>query len=213
MTTVNQWYVFNDPIDKKLCDDIRGLVPGQQHYGKSSVDVSEGITEEERKSHKAGEFATDKKVRVSDVAWTSEQWVYDLIWPYMKTANDKSGWKYDITSAEAMQITRYKKGGFYTWHRDGNHDHISVMKHPGNKFVDGKVRKLSMTVLLNDNFEGGEFEMMYYNKGKSTIHKPFTDPEAGQIIVFPSCEEHRVKPVKRGVRHSLVVWFLGPPMK
>jgi len=33
------------------------------------------------------------------------------------------------------------------------------------------------------------------------------------IIVFPSDMEHRVAPVTKGIRYSLVVWFLGPPFK
>jgi hypothetical protein len=35
----------------------------------------------------------------------------------------------------------------------------------------------------------------------------------GSIIVFPSFLWHRVKPVTRGVRYSLVLWHLGYPFK
>ena len=35
----------------------------------------------------------------------------------------------------------------------------------------------------------------------------------GSIIVFPSFVWHRVKPVTKGVRYSLVVWHLGYPFK
>ena len=35
----------------------------------------------------------------------------------------------------------------------------------------------------------------------------------GSIIVFPSFLWHRVKPVTKGVRYSLVVWNLGYPFK
>ena len=35
----------------------------------------------------------------------------------------------------------------------------------------------------------------------------------GSIIIFPSHVWHRVKPVTKGVRYSLVVWHLGYPFK
>ena len=35
----------------------------------------------------------------------------------------------------------------------------------------------------------------------------------GTIIVFPSYLVHRVKPVVKGTRYSLVVWFCGEPFK
>ena len=34
---------------------------------------------------------------------------------------------------------------------------------------------------------------------------------AGSVIVFPSSMEHRVAPVTKGIRYSVVCWFLGPP--
>jgi len=35
----------------------------------------------------------------------------------------------------------------------------------------------------------------------------------GSIVVFPSFIWHRVKPVTKGVRYSLVMWSLGYPFK
>ena len=109
-----------------------------------------------------------------------------------------------------MQITRYRKGGFYNFHRDGYGDHLSVYNDPQNDFLNGHVRKLSMTTLLSDNYEGGEFQFAGYGQEKRTISTPeFT--KIGSIIVFPSAMEHRVAPVTKGVRYSLVTWFVGPP--
>ena len=36
---------------------------------------------------------------------------------------------------------------------------------------------------------------------------------AGSVIVFPSCMEHRVTPITKGTRYSVVCWFVGPPFK
>ena len=75
--------------------------------------------------------------------------------------------------------------------------------------MHGHVRKLSMSVLLNDNFEGGAFEFATYGK-EDCIITPI-EVEAGSVIVFPSWMEHRVAPVTKGIRYSLVTWFVGPP--
>jgi len=210
MQLTNEWYYFTAALDSRTCDKIIAL--GGDDFKEGAVDVSKGITSEERVTGKKQVMAKDPKIRKSDIKWVQEQWLYDLIWPYMVTANDKAGWKFDIRAAESVQLTRYRKEGFYGWHRDGKSDHLSVYKQPGNKFLDGHVRKLSMTVLLNDDFEGGGFEFAGYNKGKFKIQHP-TFEQPGSIIVFPSFLEHRVAPVTKGERYSLVVWFLGPPFK
>ena len=64
-----------------------------------------------------------------------------------------------------------------------------------------------MTLLLNDpsEFEGGDLELLHPGRYKKL--------EQGQAICFASFINHRVNPVKRGVRQSLVVWFGGTPFK
>jgi PKHD-type hydroxylase len=38
-------------------------------------------------------------------------------------------------------------------------------------------------------------------------------PKTGSVIVFPSYVHHRVKPVTKGTRYSVVAWYGGPPFK
>lgn len=159
-----------------------------------------------------GTEITDKKIRTSKVAWSNEQWVYDLIWPYMEEANELAGWKYDIKGAESVQIGKYTEGGFYNFHRDGKSDHFGVYNTPDNKFKHGNARKLSISIILNDDYEGGGFQFATLEKEASKIYTPDFS-EAGSVIVFPSFMMHRVKPVTKGTRYSLVTWFLGPPFK
>ena len=122
----------------------------------------------------------------------------------------KRGWGFDIKAAETMQLTRYRKGGFYSFHRDGMGDKLSVYDIPENTFMHGHVRKLSMTLLLNEDYEGGELQFASYAKQQCKISAPEFNL-SGSIIVFPSGMEHRVAPVTKGIRYSLVTWFLGPP--
>ena len=209
MYITNEWYYFIGAFDKKTCNKIKRLATNK--WVDSAVDTASGLTDEERKSGKIPDYKPDYSVRISDVAWMRDQWLFDLIWPYMISANKEAGWGYDIKAAESMQITRYRKGGFYNFHRDGMGDQLSKYDNPENPFMHGHVRKLSMTVLLNDTYEGGEFEFMTYNKGECNTTIPTEFSMAGSVIVFPSGMEHRVRPVTKGIRYSLVVWFVGPP--
>jgi PKHD-type hydroxylase len=69
------------------------------------------------------------------------------------------------------------------------------------------VRKISMTVLLNhpSEFEGGDLELMAPGK-KAKLKQ-------GHAIIFASFLNHKVSPVTRGVRQSLVCWFGGTPFR
>ena len=207
MYAINEWYIFNEEtLDKKTCNKIKRLA--KDKWKPSSVNTSKEITDEERKTGIKLDYKPDHKIRISEIFWTNDQWLYDILWPYMLQANDKAGWKYHIKYAESCQITRYKKGGFYNFHRDGLGDHLSAYDKPDNEFLHGHVRKLSMSVMLNDNFEGGAFEFASYNKEKCNITS--IEASAGSIIVFPADMEHRVAPVTEGIRYSAVCWFVGP---
>ena len=210
MFSTNDWFYFTDGLDKNTCDKIRNVAKGK--WQKSKVNTKKDTTDEERITGAKLIPGIDKNNRISDIVWTTDQWIYDTIWPWMQEANERAGWKYDIRAAEIMQITRYKKGGFYYFHKDGKGDHLSTYDRPDSEFMHGYVRKLSMTVLLNDNYEGGEFQFATYNQEKCTIETPEFN-KTGSIIVFPSGMEHRVAPVTQGTRYSLVVWFEGPPFK
>ena len=203
----NEWYIFEGALDKKTCNKIKRLA--KDNWEESSVDTQKEITNEERKTGKKPDFKPDPKIRISDVAWCNGQWIFDLIFPFMHQANDEAGWKYDIKAAESAQITRYKKGGFYNFHTDGRGDHLSDYDKPDNLFLHGHVRKLSMSVMLNDNFDGGAFEFASYSREECTITP--IEAKAGSVIVFPSSMEHRVAPITKGIRYSVVCWFLGPP--
>ena len=106
---------------------------------------------------------------------------------------------YDLDHFDSgIQATRYETNQYYKWHVD-----------QGRSPDDRLPRKLSMTLLLNDSFSGGEFQI--YNP---IIQEEKTVPmKAGEIVIFPSWIVHRVKPVKSGTRYSLVAWMNGPQFK
>jgi PKHD-type hydroxylase len=98
---------------------------------------------------------------------------------------------------EMAQYTEYPSGGFYDWHMDSN---INFEQEP-------PVRKISMTCLLSheSEFEGGELQL---EKEKNKVKLV-----QGQAVFFASFILHKVAPVTRGVRKSLVMWFGGPPLR
>jgi PKHD-type hydroxylase len=206
----NDWFYFIQALDKNTCKKIRKVAKNKWECG--TVNKKKGITPKERITGEPQIYGVNKNKRISDVVWTNDQWVYDVIWPIMLEANERAGWKYDIRFAESMQIARYKKGGFYKFHRDGASDNLSTYNEPENKFKHGYVRKLSMGILLNDSYEGGEFQFAVYNGEKCEIHTPEVS-KTGSVVVFPSGMEHRVTPVTKGIRYSLVAWFVGPPFR
>ena len=84
--------------------------------------------------------------------------------------------------------------------------------------IDGKIRKLSVTVSLSNSkdYEGGELEFDFRNKDPEKKRNIVTCEEIverGSIVVFPSHLWHRVQPVTKGIRYSLVIWSLGQPFK
>jgi PKHD-type hydroxylase len=220
MIRVNDWIGFKDALDKDTCDKIIKIAEDKL----VKVSDEEETIDRHIENHKYGWKANKNKiVSISDMIWTEEQWIYDVVWQYMMQANKEAGWKYDIRTSEYMQIARYKKGMFYDWHPDGRGDHLSVYDMPNNKLMDKNVRKLSMSVILNNDFEGGEFQFAKYDHQEPEIDNRFKDRDApanrtdiiknntGTILVFPSDMWHRVKPVTKGIRYSLSIWFLGPP--
>jgi PKHD-type hydroxylase len=114
-----------------------------------------------------------------------------------------------------MQFTKYNKGQYYDWHCDGwDKPYYRQQGDPSN----GKIRKLSVTVTLSDpkEYKGGELEFDFRNLDpdkKPNIQKCKEILPKGSLVVFPGFVWHRVCPVKKGSRHSLVIWNLGWPYK
>jgi PKHD-type hydroxylase len=69
--------------------------------------------------------------------------------------------------------------------------------------------QMSVTIQLSDpsDYEGGDMEFLC-GPEIVTAAKPI-----GTAIVFPSYIMHRVTPVTRGLRRSVVAWVSGPPYR
>ena len=106
----------------------------------------------------------------------------------------------NLTDIEPLQYSEYSVEGEYGWHRDVNDEPYS----------NGLVRKISFSTILNDDFEGGEFDIETKNPIDKKRYETFKSKKYNTII-FPAHMWHRVRPVKSGLRKSIVGWLLGHP--
>ena len=142
----------------------------------------------------------DTKTRTSHISWIPFKKMLDMykdIEKLMQKTN-RNHFGFDgMALTEPAQYTEYPEGGFYDWHIDSD---INCAHEP-------PVSKISMTCLLSpeSEFEGGDLEVM--SEGKVAKLKQ------GQIVFFASFVRHRVKPVIKGNRKSLVMWFGGTPLR
>ncbi len=109
---------------------------------------------------------------------------------YVQIYAKDTGTTLDCTVTD-MQVLKYKVGGFYRQHIDSGHF---------------SPRTLSFIYLVNDNYEGGEL-IMELPKIKETIP---IEVKKDRLIVWPSnfMYPHRVNPVKKGIKYSVVAWAL-----
>ena len=182
----------HEKISPEVCQLIIDLAKGQKFFDAGVVfPDSEGV-------------GIDKDRRIGKLNFNNQQWVYDLIWPYMEECNKGAEWGFDISSAESYQIAKYEVGDHYKPHLDSIGTHSTRWIAKDNPHLHNKTRKISMSLILNDDFEGGDLELFGTPKPKQ---------EKGSMIFFPSFLAHEVTPVTKGTRYSLVLWFLGTPWR
>ena len=163
-------------------------------------------------------------IRDSRTAWFINQGLSELIRSCVDIVNYEAGWRYDIVDHETFQFTEYTKGQHYSWHTDGpgcchNAARKSSMFHNKDTLeytrqtnLLGTVRKISVSGILNDDYEGGELQFRTLSS-MGEVEESSVVCKKGDVVVFPSYINHRVKPVTKGVRYSVVAWYGGPPFK
>ena len=202
-------FVFDKMLDPEFCDNLI----------KETKDKV--ITAEHQHE---GELITSKdKTRNSNVYWFANPDLTSVLRSCVDTVNYETGWKYDIVDQEAFQFTKYAKGQHYSWHTDGHGCHqsarMSAALHNNNTLLYtrqtnllGTVRKISVSALLNGDYKGGELQFRTLGHDGELITSTI-ECKQGAVVVFPSYIHHRVAPITRGIRYSVVAWYGGPPFK
>jgi PKHD-type hydroxylase len=143
-------------------------------------------------------------IRASQIAWLGAKPELQPVWEKLANAVaeiNRQFFHFDLTGFhEPMQLGLYteEQQGHYNWHIDAA---------PSDSNVP---RKLSMSMLLSDpsDFEGGEFQVKTNTDDAQTL-----ECKKGRAWFFPSYTLHRVAPVTKGVRRSLVLWIGGPAFR
>ncbi len=157
-------------------------------------------TDKTIKATLAGASTYDDTLRKSAVMFienTQENdWIYQKLAGLAMNCNNERYWFDLLGFHQELQLTRYAEGDFFDWHLDFGAGDISA-------------RKLSMTIQLSDpdTYEGGDLQFMI-NQNIVTAPR-----EKGTIVIFPSFIMHRVTPITKGIRQSIVGWVSGPPYR
>ncbi len=185
---------------------------------------------------KHGDELRTEEFRTSKNAWVPSDemdWVYKRMAAKVQEVNKEvfhvSGVRTDYKyKGEQIQFAQYheNRNGSYNWHIDNG---------PGEYFG----RRISFTVQLSPgtDYEGGELQLVLRNPYMDWLEKLRTflrwsglplisslvsadtvpipvhvgDQSQGTATVFQSETYHRVSPVTKGTRYSLVGWYRAPP--
>ena len=205
------FYFFPQIIPKKKCKSIIN-----RYLKKYKDKMKAGRVRKGRGVHNIKDQETiDESYRKTDVAFLLEQEdeMYPMVNHYINEANDLF-FKYNIKYTEPVQFARYKDGGHYYWHQDFS------------PTLNGESRKLSLTMNLSDTntYEGGRLEFFSSNNdggySEVTVNGVTLSKERvkesvakqGSVIVFDSRDWHRVTPITKGIRYSIVCWTVGPDL-
>jgi PKHD-type hydroxylase len=146
-----------------------------------------------------------EKIRRCDIKFIKRDndtgWIFDRLNFIVKSLNDQF-YNLNLNGYDAFQYTSYDsaESGTYDWHIDTHLGHENL---PSNMH---EPRKLSLSLLLNDpekDYEGGDFLVNDGQEKKVEFKK-------GRAVAFPSWLLHKVSPVTKGFRKSLVIWVTGP---
>lgn len=134
----------------------------------------------------------------------NNHWIFQKLADVGQLLNDEF-YRFDLTGFNHFQYTEYDESyqGKYDFHIDislGADTPIQMQSAP---------RKLSMVLFLSDSeeYEGGQFEIM------TSDNIQVVEQKKGRVIAFPSWLLHRVTPVTKGNRKSIVCWICGPKFK
>lgn len=185
-----EWCYFRSYLDKSTCEKIikeAQVVPPQDAL--VGTGTGEQIDTSVRKS----------LVRFLNAGDWRFNYIFDLFWKTVISAN-KDFYDVHISKLDFIQFTEYSDQykGEYKEHHD-------VFWMNGDPVYH---RKLSAVIQLSDpsTYEGGDFILT------EAVSPPPNNEvrEQGTILYFPSMMRHKVTPVTRGKRYSLVAWFDGP---
>lgn len=158
-----------------------------------------------------GPSNVDTSIRRSVVRWLDRRdaeldWIMQKVEYAFQVANC-AAFQFELTYFHEVQFTEYSdlQEGKYDWHED-----ITWVRNSPSR------RKLSIVVQLSpdNDYAGGDLEISEsIVGGKGNLPNSGALRKQGSVFVFPSFLTHRVTPIVRGTRYSLVSWYEGPAFR
>ena len=167
--------VYKGAVSSELCDDIVNKYKDSSEFKLAKILDKKSLDNKVRNCYSLP-LSDDKEI---DDRLFKEQskniHTYSKEFPHV-LINEDTGY----------ELLKYETGGFYVEHVDHAPDHV---------------RTVSCSIILNDDYEGGEFSFF----GKEHIIKA----SKGDVIMFPSnfVYRHEVLPVTKGTRYAIITWF------
>lgn len=140
----------------------------------------------------------EDQIRKNTPTWLENKGPMQDIYKHLENAikfvNDAK-FHFALDVIENLQHLSYDVNDEFDWHVD------CMLRYSDRR----PIRKISCSILLNDDYEGGDFHFASKQHGW----------EVGKIkknsaLFFPSFMPHTVKPITKGNRQSLIVWARGP---
>lgn len=178
--------VFTEDELKNLDEYLSKFTTGNALLGGNLY--SEDIRKSQTTMHKVNE---------------DNKWFFDKIKSKISYINDNT-YRFDLIGFDFFQYTEYDdQNSHYDWHMDMYLD--STLE------LHKLTRKLSISLVLSDKdeYQGGEFQVV----GPSFQEPVTIEQKKNRIIAFPSFLYHKVTPVYKGKRRSIVIWVLGPKFR
>ena len=175
------YHIKEKVFSNKFCEDV----------------ISQG---DNQKKTKAVIADGDNNNRKSSITWLTDE---KLIEHLTLTVNEVNynNWKFLLKEFEPLQYSVYNIDDHYDWHIDS---HVGA-------YDNGLIRKLSFTLFLNEDYEGGAFRICEPHPDPFKHSEQLFKPKTGSMVIFPSHKWHKVDKVTSGIRKTLVGWIVGTP--
>ena len=148
---------------------------------------------------------TADNIRATEVAWVHRTSQFEELYLRMEAVVLRLNadlFRFDLTGLTPMQFAIYRQdqGGYFDWHSDYGRDAADPAQEP---------RKITLSLQLSDAdaYDGCHLE------ARAAYPLDVAPRERGTLVAFRSSTLHRVTPITRGVRKSLVVWAAGPEFR
>jgi len=133
------------------------------------------------------------KKRITTIAWlhpnVATQWIYIKVAKLFTT--------YLVETLQSFQYSIYKETGHYKWHKDTG---------TADEMQRARVATAILQLSEPEDYMGGILEVKLPRSLTSRVIK--VEKERGMVSIFPAGWKHRVTPVTKGIRKTLVMWGL-----